>query len=510
MRRHYIFSRGARTAMLTLLAAATAAAAQLELPRGQVIPRVVCEHDARQSYALYLPSSYTPDRRWPVLFAFDPMARGEVPVRLFAGGAEAYGYVVIGSNNSRNGPVRVELEAMQAVYTDARKRFSFDASRVYTAGFSGGARVASRMGLRLAGVRGVVVVGGGFPLDAKPSRETRFALFGVAGLADFNYGEVKRLTADFESLGLASHFEVFDAGHSWPPAEVCTTAIEWFELQRLRDARGEKNPARAQQIYEGRLRQAEREATEGRLARAFERYEQILREFAGIVDAAEARERIESMKKSKELAAARKEARKREEKRERLDAREQENLAPVLAYLYSSAGLGPGGTTAESLDSTPLSFGPPAAASNGSAADQDAMAFEKLVAALGLPALQRTLEKKKGTDEALIAERQLQRVFVSTLEAARIFESRRKERQSLMALQVAAQAAPENGFVHFSLARVLARTGQRKRALDALENAAAKGFARAELAEEDEAFQSLRGEARFQAALEKMRALIQK
>src|SRR5947209_1939624 len=53
------------------------------LPKGQVIERVVCRTDARQSYALYIPSGYTPARKWPILYAFDPLARGRVPVELF-------------------------------------------------------------------------------------------------------------------------------------------------------------------------------------------------------------------------------------------------------------------------------------------------------------------------------------------------------------------------------------------------------------------------------------------
>lgn len=506
-----------RSALLLILACLVPGAARAdekaELPRGQVIPSVVCEGDARQSYALYLPSNYSSDRAWPILFAFDPMARGEVPVKLFAEAAENYGYIVAGSNNSRNGPVRDEMVAMQAMYADALQRLSFDRSRVYTAGFSGGARVASRMGLMLAGVRGVVAVGGGFPHGTKPGKETSFALFGVAGLADFNYGEVMQLVKDFESLGLPSHFEVLESGHNWPPQEVCTAALEWFEVLWLRDARGEKDSGLAQRIFEKRLRQAENEAAKGNLARAFERYEAILRDFTDLVDISKASEQVERLKSSKDLAAAQKLAEKREKKRELLDARAQERLTRVLAHIYSSlfsageAGAPPNlpetGGAFNPATGSPGTTRPPM---DGFISGSDALAFEKLVAGLDLRGLRKTLEKKKGTDEALVAERQLQRVFVSTLETARNMEHLEKHRQALMCLEVAEKAAPENGFVQFSLARVLALAGHKDRSLKALEAAAEKGFARDELVEQDEALHSIRSEERYQAVLQKMRA----
>jgi hypothetical protein len=64
-----------------------------------------------QSYELYVPSNYTPDRRWPIIYAFDPSAQGSRPLQFMKEAAETYGYLVAGSNNSRNGSW--EVDAMQ-------------------------------------------------------------------------------------------------------------------------------------------------------------------------------------------------------------------------------------------------------------------------------------------------------------------------------------------------------------------------------------------------------------
>ena len=87
-----------------LFAGVTALAA--DLPAGEIIDRVTCAADPSQSYALFVPADYTPSRTWPVIFAFDPGGRGRTPVERYQAAAERYGYIVVGSNNSRNGSTR--------------------------------------------------------------------------------------------------------------------------------------------------------------------------------------------------------------------------------------------------------------------------------------------------------------------------------------------------------------------------------------------------------------------
>src|SRR5438445_11880037 len=69
---------------------------------GTVQGSVTVIADPTNSYALYLPSAYSPAKRWALLLVFDPFARGEVSVKLFHEAAEKYGFIVVGSNNSRN------------------------------------------------------------------------------------------------------------------------------------------------------------------------------------------------------------------------------------------------------------------------------------------------------------------------------------------------------------------------------------------------------------------------
>ena len=65
-------------------------------------------------------------------------------------------------------------------------------------------------------------------------REISFDYFGVTGTTDFNHREMVQLSLYLEEIGATHRLEIFNGGHSWPPAELASSSIDWFELQRMR------------------------------------------------------------------------------------------------------------------------------------------------------------------------------------------------------------------------------------------------------------------------------------
>jgi hypothetical protein len=195
-----------------------------ELPRGQVVDRVTARDNERQSYALYLPSHYTPDRTWPILYCLDPGARGLVPVERFAAAAEKAGIIVVGSNNSRNGPMAPVEEAIRVLVTDTHMRLAIDDSRVYAAGMSGGARLALRWPQN-GGIAGVVASSAGF---GEMPKQIPFKIFATAGFDDFNHDELYRLSRELVKRGVPHRFTEFEGGHEWLPAPLAAEALDYF------------------------------------------------------------------------------------------------------------------------------------------------------------------------------------------------------------------------------------------------------------------------------------------
>ena len=236
-------------AVLLLQGSVPAARAQ-ELPRGSIVDDVKCTADPTQSYALYLPSTYAPGRGWNLLLAFHPGARGRQMVEKYQAAAEQYGYIVAGSNTSRNGPWSVSMTAVQAISADLGQRFSIDAERLYLTGLSGGARVAMMVALGKNKIAGVIASSAGFP-DSQPRASVPFAVFGTAGTDDFNYIEMRLLDRKLTS---PHHLAVFDGGHTLPPDAVAFEALEWMELQGMKSGRRTKDEALIARLFEKRQR----------------------------------------------------------------------------------------------------------------------------------------------------------------------------------------------------------------------------------------------------------------
>ena len=242
--------RHARRVSLLLVAAvacAPAARAQ-DLPRGTIVDDVTCADDPAQSYALYVPSTYSRAQAWNLLLGFHPAARGRAIVEKYRDAAERYGYIVAASNTSRNGPMAASAASVRAMSIDLGERVAIDADRVYLTGLSGGARVAMQVALGKNNIAGVIASRAGYP-DAKPRSSVPFAVFGTAGTDDFNYLEMRQLDRKLTS---PHYVAIFSGGHTLPPDAVALEAIEWMEIQAMKSGRRRRDDAVIDRLLEKR------------------------------------------------------------------------------------------------------------------------------------------------------------------------------------------------------------------------------------------------------------------
>jgi poly(3-hydroxybutyrate) depolymerase len=235
--------------MLIAWLVAVALAVIADPPAGQISDDVRCAADATQSYALYLPRRYTADRSWPVIFAFDPGGRGRTPVERYQPAAEQYGFIVAGSNNSRNNSPEIG-RAVAAMSADVLSRFRVDPRRVYVAGMSGGARVAFSVALGSPEkVAGVIASSAGYP-DDKPRKTLPFPVFATAGTEDFNHLELRRLD---RALSSPHRLAVFEGGHVWLSSDLAVEAVEWMELQAMKTGLKPRDEVEIDHIFARRM-----------------------------------------------------------------------------------------------------------------------------------------------------------------------------------------------------------------------------------------------------------------
>ncbi|MSU47810.1 MAG: hypothetical protein EXS37_01735 [Opitutus sp.] len=422
---------------------------------GRLLDKVACQADATQLYALYVPSHYTPEKKWPVIFCFYLGARGRTPVERLQAAAEKYGYIVAGSLNSRNGPWAANATAIQAMVRDVESHLAIDVRRIYTAGMSGGARVATQVAIGgLA--KGVIACSAGFPSseDGVPAK-VPFVFFGTAGTEDFNHGELCRLQSELESRKATHRIVFFQGGHEWASSALLTEAVEWFELQAMKTGTRAKDEGFVAAQWQARVAAMPVEDSPAR----WRALKSLAADFKSLSDTAEME------KKVKDLGASR--ALKDALKAERQAQQREDDLVLQLGEL---AG---GGSSAR---------------------------MRKLVAEL----------RQKSSAPEDSAERQMVRRVIggfgsSGRDATRsMFESGDYVEAAAL-LEMLLEFRPGQSRTLYDLARARAGAGDKKRALEALQLAADAGLSDAARVEAETLFAKLRGEAAYQAALTKIR-----
>ena len=281
-----------------------ASASSQALETGKVLSEIHCMTRQEQSYALYLPSNYSPKRRWPLVVSSEPGAHGTIPLELQKDSAERLGYILVSSNNSSNGPWQPRLEATEAMVRDVQARFPIDLQRIYFAGFSGGARFSSQLALLCKCAAGVLLSGAGFMEEFPPAPITVFPVFSTVGTFDFNYKEMIPLQDTLANAGYPRWLRIFEGPHRWPPPDIMEEALTWFRMQSMNKQLEPQDQTFIEAQFEKARARAESLEQSGDLLNARREYLQIAGTFDLLVDVASIRTKAQALAGEKGVGEA--------------------------------------------------------------------------------------------------------------------------------------------------------------------------------------------------------------
>ncbi|MBP1669665.1 MAG: hypothetical protein H6Q21_2031 [Bacteroidetes bacterium] len=198
---------------------------------GTVMDTIRVRSDRKESYALYLPPGYTARSQWPVIYFFEPGGRGSLPLHLYEDLATEHGFILISSNNCRNGAFEVMEPIAGRLFEDTRTRFSIDTAHIYFAGFSGGSKLAFRLAQKNPVISAVIGCGASYPVAGLTKNNIRFIYSGIVGTSDMNYYSMHQNKNILDSLGFPYYLICFEGSHRWPPAPVFNEALWWTMIR---------------------------------------------------------------------------------------------------------------------------------------------------------------------------------------------------------------------------------------------------------------------------------------
>jgi predicted esterase len=454
------------------------------VPLGQIVEKVTCVRDPNQSYALYLPRNYDKSRKWPVLYAFDPGARGRIPVERFKDAAEQFGWIVVGSNNSRNASIQTSIDAWNAIIPDTTERFSVDEARAYATGFSGGARMALTFATQCKNcLAGVIAGGAAFPPGIEPAPTTQFAIFAIAGTEDFNFPEIKEFDAKLTRVNLAHQIAIWEGRHEWFPSSIAGEAVGWMELTAMKSGRRQADPKLIDSLWIQKLKQAQELEQGQKVFEAYQAYVNLSATFKGLREVTESDSKVDALRTSRKVRDG-----IRDEQQQIKKQRELENQLIGLLAAADRARV-----RDENADR------------NATPADESIDAGFRLKTLLADLRRQSKAEDDSGTRR--VARRVLSGQYVGLSErGSNALQTLKRYDEAVRLYTLATEVDPDRPGAFYNLAWAYNAKGDKKKALKALQTAVDKGFKDHAAISANSAFDSVRNDPTYLQLVEKMRA----
>ncbi len=242
-------------AVFTVFAIASLQAQEYRIVKGGVTDSLPISAVPGETYALYIPRDYTPEKEWPVIFVFDPQGRGSTTANLFRWAAEDQQYIIASSNiKLKEKPIDTIIETATSMMNEIMQTFPVDLDLVYTAGMGEGAQVGSALPLIYRKMAGVMAVGNSFVNPDYLDRSNPYMFIGIAGNKDYMVYEMEDYLRFYDDLDFPTDVYYFDGKEDeWPDGPVISNAITGFTLEAIKKGKRPKNDAFIQKLFDNEL-----------------------------------------------------------------------------------------------------------------------------------------------------------------------------------------------------------------------------------------------------------------
>ena len=287
--------------LFLLFVLAACSAKQIQQTKG-IQKQYVVANAPNHSYEIYLPAGYDSTKTYPVIFSFDSHGSGSTAIAGFKHGADRFGFIIIGSNLIKNGIPEYDKRISELV-TDVKNRFPIDNKAIFTAGFSGGARMANYYGLQNQ-CAGVISCGAGFRQKDIQSTGIQIYIYNIAGTRDCNFGETAYLPGSTECYAPKYISRQFIGTHEWPIIPVLTEAVEFMYVRLVLDKVREENGVSLSAILEEKNAEIDSIKKTGNKLELYKKIEITSKMFAGNSDGNDFAEKLTTMDKDEAFKAS--------------------------------------------------------------------------------------------------------------------------------------------------------------------------------------------------------------
>ncbi|WP_289644451.1 alpha/beta hydrolase [Maribacter aestuarii] len=287
------------TSLIVFLLPILLVAQELRLTKGTITDDIVVNDSLSETMAIYLPSSFQITKAWPVLFVFDMEGKAKQSLSMFKDAAEQEGYVLVGSN-AVNDTLTISQNVLitSRMFNTVVDMIPVLKKRVYTGGFSSGARFASILPTFIKDIEGVISCGAAIGNIEILNNKNPYYFIGIVGREDYNYRAMLVDQKILDKLRFPNQLLIFDGGHKWPNKDHIADAMRIFALHGMAKGMEAKNDSLITKSYNNFLAEANEMFTNDRPILANYRLSTVNRVFNPLLEVDSLKSTLRALKRS--------------------------------------------------------------------------------------------------------------------------------------------------------------------------------------------------------------------
>tara|TARA_R110002051_G_scaffold56554_2_gene105239 strand:+ start:15460 stop:16872 length:1413 start_codon:yes stop_codon:yes gene_type:complete len=207
---------------------------ELRLLKGAITENIVVNDSLKETYSLYLPSTFNLGQPLPVIFVFDLKGKGKASMSMLMQAAEKENYI-LASSDYVNDSLSISANVLIAnrMFNAVINTVPIAKNRTYTAGFGSGAMFASLLPTFIKEIKGVVSIGATVGNVEILNSKQSFHFIGIVSRSDYNFRTMLTTRFILNKLKFINQLLVFDNDRILPDTETIANAFRMLTLTSM-------------------------------------------------------------------------------------------------------------------------------------------------------------------------------------------------------------------------------------------------------------------------------------
>ena len=271
---------------------------QVVFKKGRIIDSISINDSISETYKLYLPKKFDGTGTWPVIFVFDMEGKNSQALNIFKVAAEEQGFLLASSNDiSDTLSISKNVLITSRMFHEVAALFPLNRNRIYTAGFTSGAKFAAVIPSFIKEVEGVISCGSFVPSVELLDEKKPFYFIGIVGNEDFNYPQMLQGRELLNKMKFPNDLLVFDGGERWSDYSLINKALNILTLSAIAKGNVAKNDEFVMNSYRKNLKELKLLINSGQLLKAYNLQSEIISVYRPHLEVDSLREQLKILKK---------------------------------------------------------------------------------------------------------------------------------------------------------------------------------------------------------------------